>query len=48
MESTSEAGKEAQGNEVEVKITEGRASILFSSPNEVFYNSVQELNRDLR
>jgi len=31
-----------------VKITEGRASILFPSSNEVFYNPVQEFNRDLR
>lgn len=31
-----------------VKITEGRARILFPSSNEVFYNPVQEFNRDLR
>ena len=31
-----------------VKITEGRACILFPSSNEVFYNPVQEFNRDLR
>ena len=31
-----------------VEITEGRAKILFPSSNEVFYNPVQEVNRDLR
>ena len=31
-----------------VEITEGRAKILFPSSNEVFYNPVQEFNRDLR
>ena len=31
-----------------VEITEGRARILFPSSNEVFYNPVQEVNRDLR
>ena len=31
-----------------VQITEGRAKILFPSSNEVFYNPVQEFNRDLR
>jgi tRNA (guanine26-N2/guanine27-N2)-dimethyltransferase len=30
-----------------VEITEGRAKILFPSSNEVFYNPVQEFNRDL-
>ena len=30
------------------EITEGRAKILFPSTNEVFYNPVQEFNRDLR
>ena len=30
-----------------VKITEGKAEILFTTQNEVFYNKVQELNRDL-
>ena len=29
-----------------VKIVEGKAEILFSTQNEVFYNKVQELNRD--
>eukprot|EP00638_Chattonella_subsalsa_P002914 CAMPEP_0117766606 /NCGR_PEP_ID=MMETSP0947-20121206/21002_1 /TAXON_ID=44440 /ORGANISM="Chattonella subsalsa, Strain CCMP2191" /LENGTH=93 /DNA_ID=CAMNT_0005589873 /DNA_START=184 /DNA_END=462 /DNA_ORIENTATION=- len=28
-------------------ITEGQGSIIFSESNEVFYNNVQELNRDL-
>ena len=31
-----------------VEISEGRAKILFPSRNEVFYNPVQEFNRDLR
>ena len=31
-----------------VEIQEGRAKILFPSSNEVFYNPVQEFNRDLR
>ena len=30
------------------EITEGSATILFPSSNEVFYNPVQEFNRDLR
>ena len=37
---------EARGGGVEVK--EGRATILFPSRNKVFYNPVQEFNRDLR
>ena len=36
----------AGGGGVEVK--EGRATILFPSCNKVFYNPVQEFNRDLR
>ena len=36
----------AGGGGVEVK--EGRATILFPSRNKVFYNPVQEFNRDLR
>ena len=35
-----------QGGHVEIQ--EGRAKILFPSSNEVFYNPVQEFNRDLR
>lgn len=31
----------------ETVIKEGKASILFPSANEVFYNPVQEFNRDL-
>lgn len=31
-----------------VEIREGKATILFPSQNEVFYNPVQEFNRDLR
>ncbi len=31
-----------------LKISEGSATILFPNSNEVFYNPVQEFNRDLR
>lgn len=31
----------------EVLITEGRATVVFPNGNEVFYNPVQEFNRDL-
>ncbi len=31
-----------------VEVCEGQAKILFPSHNEVFYNKVQEFNRDLR
>ena len=31
-----------------VEVVEGRARIFFPSRNEVFYNPVQEFNRDLR
>lgn len=31
----------------ETVVKEGKASILFPSANEVFYNPVQEFNRDL-
>lgn len=31
-----------------VEITEGRARVVFANSNEVFYNPVQEFNRDLR
>ena len=31
-----------------MEVREGRAKILFPSTNEVFYNPVQEVNRDLR
>ena len=39
-------GGGAGGDGVEVK--EGYATILFPSRNRVFYNPVQEFNRDLR
>ena len=42
------ARKAARAMSSHVKITEGRATILFPSSNEVFYNPVQEFNRDLR
>ena len=41
-----EGGGDGGGGGVEVK--EGRATILFPSRNRVFYNPVQEFNRDLR
>lgn len=31
----------------ETVVKEGKAAILFPSANEVFYNNVQEFNRDL-
>lgn len=31
----------------ETEVKEGKATILFPSANEVFYNPVQEFNRDL-
>lgn len=31
----------------ETTVTEGAAKIVFPSANEVFYNPVQEFNRDL-
>lgn len=37
----------AQVLQGETVIKEGKASILFPSANEVFYNPVQEFNRDL-
>lgn len=37
--------EETQPGETVVK--EGKAAILFPSANEVFYNPVQEFNRDL-
>ena len=44
----SEGGNSSTGLGDCVEITEGRAKILFPSSNEVFYNPVQEFNRDLR
>ena len=38
----------AKKEEVAQEICEGRAKILFPDENEVFYNPVQEFNRDLR
>lgn len=39
---------EDPGSDGRVEVTEGRAHILFPDSNEVFYNPVQEFNRDLR
>ena len=51
MKTAAESGgcvrSEGEGSEC-VEISEGRAKILFPSHNEVFYNPVQEFNRDLR
>ena len=41
-----EGNKMNQSDHVEIK--EGQARILFPSSNQVFYNPVQEFNRDLR
>ena len=40
------AEKEQGGGEKEIR--EGKAKILFPDEEHVFYNPVQELNRDLR
>ena len=37
-----------QESKTVTKVVEGRATIVFPSKNEVFYNPVQEFNRDLR
>ena len=42
----SEGNKMDQNDHVEIK--EGQARILFPNSNQVFYNPVQEFNRDLR
>ena len=41
-------GEGVKGRGEGVEVVEGRARIHFPSRNEVFYNPVQELNRDLR
>ena len=43
-----EADSDGGAGDGYVEIKEGCASILFPSSNEVFYNPVQEFNRDLR
>ena len=45
---TSSAGVQGGCGSGGVEVKEGRATILFPSRNEVFYNPVQEFNRDLR
>lgn len=42
------AGEGGGGGGGGVEVKEGRATILFPSRNRVFYNPVQEFNRDLR
>ena len=37
----------SSGVGIGVKVTEGKAEILFTDSNSVFYNPVQEFNRDL-
>lgn len=46
---TSKASTEAATDLLpgETVVKEGKAAILFPSANEVFYNPVQEFNRDL-
>ena len=46
--STDAAAKLSDEGSGHVEIQEGKAKILFPSSNEVFYNPVQEFNRDLR
>ena len=43
-----ESGAGEGGGSGGVEVKEGRATILFPSRNRVFYNPVQEFNRDLR
>lgn len=45
--SGSAGGERPAAAEGETVIKEGKASILFPSANDVFYNPVQEFNRDL-
>ncbi|XP_049733025.1 tRNA (guanine(26)-N(2))-dimethyltransferase isoform X1 [Elephas maximus indicus] len=44
---TGNSGEERPPEAQEITITEGAAKIAFPSANEVFYNPVQEFNRDL-
>lgn len=44
---TNQTGTEAGLRPGETVVREGKAAILFPSANEVFYNPVQEFNRDL-
>ena len=47
MDEKSEEAEQGVGSEKKV-ITEGKAEVLLSSARNVFYNPVQEFNRDLR
>lgn len=44
---TEPCGEERPSEAQETTVTEGAAKIAFPSANEVFYNPVQEFNRDL-
>ncbi|XP_057346139.1 tRNA (guanine(26)-N(2))-dimethyltransferase isoform X2 [Manis pentadactyla] len=44
---TGSCGEERPPEAQQTTVTEGAAKIAFPSPNEVFYNPVQEFNRDL-
>lgn len=44
---TEPCGEECASEAQETTVTEGAAKIAFPSANEVFYNPVQEFNRDL-
>ena len=44
---TEHRGEEFPPEAQETTVTEGAAKIVFPSANEVFYNPVQEFNRDL-
>lgn len=44
---TGRCGEERASEAQETTVTEGAAKIAFPSANEVFYNPVQEFNRDL-
>ena len=48
MENGTEPCREERASEAqETTVTEGAAKIAFPSANQVFYNPVQEFNRDL-
>ena len=47
MRDTADLKMSSSGVGNDVKVTEGKAEILFPDSNSVFYNPVQEFNRDL-
>ena len=47
MDTSTDAGSVKSPNRT-AEISEGRARVIFPNSNQVFYNPVQEFNRDLR